>query len=62
MVREAPDSAASSRSRWTTVAEGQATGQLTTVSVRPTLARHLRISSTRTAGNWWSLADIRLYR
>ena len=48
--------------RWTTVAEGQATGQLTTVSVRPTLARHLRISSTRTAGNWWSLADIRLYR
>ena len=48
--------------RWRTVAEGQATGQLTTVQVRPTLARHLRITSTGTAGSWWSIADVRLYR
>ncbi len=49
-------------SRWRTIAEGQATGQLTTVSVHPTLARYLRITSTATAGSWWSLADVRLYR
>jgi glucosylceramidase len=24
-------------------------------------ARYLRISSTGNAGNWWSIADIRLY-
>ncbi len=48
--------------RWTTAAEGQATGQLTTVTVRPTLARYVRITATASAGSWWSVADVRLYR
>jgi len=26
-----------------------------------TRARYLRITSTASAGNWWSIADIRLY-
>ncbi|MFD9735268.1 discoidin domain-containing protein [Umezawaea sp. NPDC059074] len=47
---------------WRTLATGTATGQLTTVDVRPTSARYLRVTSTGTAANWWSLADIRLYR
>ena len=47
---------------WRTVATGTSTAQLTTVALRPTSARYLRITSTGTAGNWWTLADIRLYR
>ena len=47
---------------WRTVATGTSTAQLTTVNLRPTSARYLRITSTGTAGNWWTLADIRLYR
>ena len=47
---------------WLTVATGTSTAQLTTVNLRPTSARYLRITSTGTAGNWWTLADIRLYR
>ena len=46
---------------WRTVASGQSTGQLTTIDVR-TSARFLRITSTGAASNWWSIADIRLYR
>jgi len=47
---------------WRTVASGTSTGQLTTIDVRPVSARYLRITSTGSAGNWWSLADLRLYR
>lgn len=47
---------------WRTVASGTGTGQLTTVDLPPTSARYLRITQTGSAGNWWSLADIRLYR
>jgi glucosylceramidase len=47
---------------WRTVATGTSTAQLTTVNLRPTSARYLRITSTGTVGNWWTLADIRLYR
>ncbi|MEU7476788.1 discoidin domain-containing protein [Lentzea sp. NPDC042327] len=46
---------------WHTVAKGQSTGQLTNIDVRGN-ARFLRITSTGTANNWWSIADIRLYR
>ncbi|MEV5960647.1 discoidin domain-containing protein [Kribbella sp. NPDC051952] len=47
---------------WRTIASGTSTGQLTTIDVRPTYARYVRITSTASAGNWWSLADLRLYR
>lgn len=47
---------------WRTIASGEGKGQLTTIDVRPTNTRHLRITSTGTAGNYWSIADLRLYR
>ncbi len=46
---------------WTVVAAGTGTGQLTNVDLPSTTARYLRITSTGSAGNWWSIADIRLY-
>lgn len=46
---------------WRTVATGTGVGQLTTIDVRRTGARFLRITSTSAAGNWWSVADLRLY-
>ncbi|WP_255658518.1 discoidin domain-containing protein [Actinoplanes sp. L3-i22] len=47
---------------WTTAASGTGTGQLTTVDLRPTRARYLRITSTGSSTSWWSVADLRLYR
>ncbi|MFG1809490.1 discoidin domain-containing protein [Streptomyces sp. NPDC049040] len=47
---------------WRTAAAGPGTGQLTTVDLRPTSARYVRVTQTGTAPNWWSLADLRLYR
>jgi glucosylceramidase len=46
---------------WRTVASGTGTGQLTTVDLPPTRDRYLRITNTGSAGNWWSIADVRLY-
>jgi glucosylceramidase len=46
---------------WRTLATGTGVGQLTTIDVRRTSARFLRITSTTPADNWWSVADIRLY-
>jgi glucosylceramidase len=34
---------------------------LTTIDLPPTRARHLRLTTTAAAGNWWSVADLRLY-
>ena len=48
--------------QWRTIASGTSTSQLTTIDVRPVHTRYLRITSTGTAGNWWTLADVRLYR
>lgn len=49
--------------RWRTVATGTGTGQLTNVDLaRMTQVRYLRISASGSAGNWWSIADVRLYR
>ena len=39
-----------------------AAGQLTDVAVPRTKARYLRVTSTAAAGNWWSIADLRLYK
>ena len=48
-------------SRWRTLAAGSGTGQLTTIDVPRTSARYLRLVSTGSAANWWSVADLRLY-
>jgi glucosylceramidase len=42
-------------------AAGVGTGQLENVDLPETTARYLRISTTQSVGNWWSIADIRLY-
>ena len=49
---------------WRTVAPGTGTGtaRLTQVDVGSTRARYLRVTSTGSAGSWWSIADLRLYR
>lgn len=47
---------------WRSAASGAGTGQLITIDVKPTRARYVRIVSTGSAGNWWSIADLRLYR
>ncbi|GIF15659.1 discoidin domain-containing protein [Actinoplanes teichomyceticus] len=47
---------------WHTLAAGAGTGQLTTVDLPRTRARHLRVTTTAAAANWWSIADLRLYR
>jgi len=46
---------------WRTLATGTGVGQLTTIDVRHTSARFLRITATGAASNWWRIADIRLY-
>jgi glucosylceramidase len=42
-------------------AAGSGSGQLTTIDVRPTAARFLRVVQTGTAPQWWSVADLRVY-
>ncbi|MFD7153260.1 discoidin domain-containing protein [Kribbella sp. NPDC059898] len=49
-------------SSWQTVSSGASSSQLTTVTFRPTHARYIRVTQTGSAGNWWSLADLRVYR
>ncbi|WP_432825135.1 discoidin domain-containing protein [Dactylosporangium sp. CA-092794] len=46
---------------WRTAAQGTGAGQLTNVDLRPTRARFVRVTATAGAGNWWSIADLRLY-
>jgi glucosylceramidase len=46
---------------WRTLAAGTGTSQLTNIDLPHTKARYLRVTSTGTAGNWWSIADLRLY-
>lgn len=55
-------SASDDGTTWRTLAAGTGTGQLTNVDVPLTSARYVRVTATGSAGNWWSLADIRLYR
>jgi glucosylceramidase len=49
-------------SRYEPVASGAGTGQLTTIDITTTEARFLRIVQTATAPQWWSVADLRVYR
>ena len=55
-------SASDNGATWRTLASGAGVGQLTTVDLSPIRARYLRITGTASAGNWWSIADIRVYR
>jgi glucosylceramidase len=48
-------------SRWRSLAAGAGTGQLTTIDVPRTSARYLRLVSTESAADRWSVADTRLY-
>jgi glucosylceramidase len=47
---------------WERLAAGAGQGQLTTIDIRTTEARFLRIVQTATAPQWWSVADLRVYR
>ena len=38
------------------------TGQLTTIDIPATATRFLRVVQTATAPQWWSVADLRVYR
>ncbi|TDW89633.1 glucosylceramidase [Kribbella pratensis] len=49
-------------SSWRTVSDGRSSSQLTTIDLPPTRARYIRITQTGSSGNWWSLADLRIYR
>ncbi|MEV6284535.1 glycoside hydrolase family 30 beta sandwich domain-containing protein [Kribbella sp. NPDC051770] len=46
---------------WRPLKSGASDGQLTTVDVPPTRARHLKITSTGASDHWWTLADVRVY-
>jgi glucosylceramidase len=48
--------------RWRDVASGVGSGQLTEIDIRRTTARHLRVVQTGSAPQWWSVADLRVYR
>jgi glucosylceramidase len=48
--------------RWEQAASGSGTGQLTAINLRPTRARWLRITQTGSAPQWWTVADLRVYR
>ena len=43
------------------VASGAGSGQLTTIDLRPTRARCLRVVQTGSAPQWWSVAEVRVY-
>ncbi len=47
---------------WSKPVAGTSSGQLTTVQLKPSYARYLRITSNGTSDHWWSLADLRIYR
>jgi glucosylceramidase len=49
-------------SHWTAVAHGSGAGQLTTIDIPATAARFLRVVQTATAPQWWSVAELRVYR
>ena len=47
---------------WTRSASGAGSGQLTTIDFPPTAARYVRVTTTASAPQWWSVADLRVYR
>ena len=49
-------------SHWSERATGAGDGQLTTIDIPATSARFVRVVQTATAPQWWSVADVRVYR
>jgi glucosylceramidase len=47
---------------WSDGRSGAGADQLTTIDLPPTQARFVRITQTATAPQWWSVADLRIYR
>jgi glucosylceramidase len=47
---------------WTPAVSGAGAGQLTKIDFPPTTARHVRVTQTASAPQWWSVADLRVYR
>jgi glucosylceramidase len=47
---------------WRERATGAGAGQLTTIDIPATTARFVRVVQTATAPQWWSVADLRVYR
>ena len=44
-----------------TLASGGGQGQLTVVDLAAVHSRHLRVTQTSTAAQWWTVADLRVY-
>ena len=44
------------------LASGTGQGQLTVIDLLATQARYIRVTLTSTAGQWWTVADLRVYR
>jgi glucosylceramidase len=47
---------------WREAAGGAGDGQLTTIDIPATAARFLRVVQTASAPQWWSVAELRVYR
>jgi glucosylceramidase len=47
---------------WSERATGAGDGQLTTIDIPATSARFVRVVQTATAPQWWSVADLQIYR
>jgi glucosylceramidase len=47
---------------WREAAGGTGDGQLTTIDIPATAARFLRVVQTASAPQWWSVAELRVYR
>ncbi|WP_067499779.1 glycoside hydrolase family 30 beta sandwich domain-containing protein [Actinoplanes sp. TFC3] len=54
--------ASSDGQHWRSLGSFTGRGQLTTVSFRDTRARYLKVTNTGSSSNWWSVADLRLFR
>ena len=47
---------------WSTPVTGSGAGQLTRIALPANAFRYVRIVSTASAAQWWSVADLRIYR
>jgi glucosylceramidase len=47
---------------WSDGASGAGSGQLTAIDVPASPARYVRVTQTATAPQWWSVADLRIYK
>ncbi|WP_220136715.1 discoidin domain-containing protein [Streptomyces himalayensis] len=46
---------------WRTIANGEGTNAVTTVNFPITQARYIRVTLTKAAGSWWSIAELRVF-